>query len=144
MVNNLRSFLLERNHVQPPSPDIQHTSLGLKHEILHISTHTTTNTPPVIGILIKEEKSDYIDVLFQDSQDPWEDFTSLLQTFGESSQSDPSQMTPTQPQGTAPSTSAPSKTDIDYKSMYAKLHWSKEPFAEIDSNVDNLSPSHNL
>ena len=81
---------------------------------------------------------------FEDSQDPWKDFTSLLQTFGESSQSDPSQMTPTQPQGTTPSTLASSQTDIDYESMYAKLHWSKEPFVEIDSNVDNLLPSSQL
>ena len=112
LVNNLRSFLLELNHVQPPSPDIQHTSLGPKHKILHIPTHTTINTPPATGILIKEEKPDYTNVLFQDSQDPWEDFTSLLQTFGESSQSDPSQMTPTQPQGTTPSTSVPPKLTL--------------------------------
>ena len=127
LVNNLRSYLLELNHVQPPPPDIQHTSLRPKHEILYIPTHTTTNTPPTTSIIIKEEKHGYIDVLFQDSQDLWEDFTSLLQKFGESSQSDPSQMTPTQPQGTTPSPSAPSppapsKTDIDYESMYANLH----------------------
>ncbi|KAH9698087.1 hypothetical protein KPL71_023875 [Citrus sinensis] len=141
LVNNLRSFLLELNHVQPPPPDIQHTSLGPKHEILHIPTHTTTSTP---SILIKEEKPDYTDVLIQDSQYTWEDFTSLLQTFGESSQSDPSQMTPTQPQGTSLSPLTPSKTNIDYESMYANLHWSKEHFAEIDSDVDNLSPSHSF
>ena len=58
LVNNLRSFLLELNHVQPPPPNIQHTSLGPKHKILHIPTHTAT------GILIKEEMPDYTDVMF--------------------------------------------------------------------------------
>ena len=31
-----------------------------------------------MGILIREECNDYTNILFQDAQDPWEDFHSLL------------------------------------------------------------------
>ncbi|KAK9174868.1 hypothetical protein WN944_026872 [Citrus x changshan-huyou] len=51
------------------------TSLGPKHEMFMIPTPSLHSQPPNRGIIIKEEKPDYTDFLFQDSQDPYEDFT---------------------------------------------------------------------
>ncbi|KAH9668365.1 hypothetical protein KPL70_021385 [Citrus sinensis] len=72
---SLKNFLMELNHIPPDQPDILHTSLGLKHEMFIIPTPSLHSQPPNHGIIIKEEKPDYTDFLFQDSQDPYEDFT---------------------------------------------------------------------
>lgn len=40
-----------------------------------IPTPSLHSQPPNRGIIIKEEKPDYTNLLFQDSQDPYEDFT---------------------------------------------------------------------
>ncbi|KAK9230038.1 hypothetical protein WN944_023005 [Citrus x changshan-huyou] len=72
---SLKNFLMELNHIPPDQPDIFHTSLGPKHEMFMIPTPSLHSQPPNCGIIIKEEKPDYTDFLFQDSQDPYEDFT---------------------------------------------------------------------
>ncbi|KAK9180786.1 hypothetical protein WN944_023921 [Citrus x changshan-huyou] len=72
---SLKNFLMELNHIPPDQPEILHTSLGPKHEMFMIPTPSLHSQPPNRGIIIKEEKPDYIDFLFQDSQDPYEDFT---------------------------------------------------------------------
>jgi len=66
---------MELNHIPPDQPDILQSSLGPKHEMFMIPTPSLHSQPPNRGIIIKEEKPDYIDFLFQDSQDPYEDFT---------------------------------------------------------------------
>ncbi|KAH9752132.1 hypothetical protein KPL71_014579 [Citrus sinensis] len=78
-------------------------------------------------IILTEERPDYTNILFQDSQDPWEEFTSILHLAEASN---------------APSTSSVPPTDSPTHQYYAHLPWWKEPFAEVDSDVDNLSPSH--
>ena len=82
---------------------------------------------PSSRILIKEERPDYTNILFQDSQDPWEEFTSILN--------------PIETTG-APLTNSVPPTDSPTCQYYANLPWWKEPFAEVDSDVDNMSPSH--
>ena len=72
---SLKNFLMELNHISPDQPDILHTSLGPKHEMFMIHTPSLHSQPPNCGIIIKEKKPDYTDFLFQDSQDPYEDFT---------------------------------------------------------------------
>ncbi|KAK9232919.1 hypothetical protein WN943_023167 [Citrus x changshan-huyou] len=66
---------MELNHIPPDQPDILHISLGPKHEMFMIPTPSLHSQPLNRGIIIKEEKPDYTDFLFQDSQDPYEDFT---------------------------------------------------------------------
>ncbi|KAH9801842.1 hypothetical protein KPL71_001175 [Citrus sinensis] len=71
----LKNFLMELNYIPPDQPEILHTSLGPKHEMFMIPTSSLHSQPPNRRLIIKEEKPDYIDFLFQDSQDPYEDFT---------------------------------------------------------------------
>ncbi|KAH9658018.1 hypothetical protein KPL70_023324 [Citrus sinensis] len=75
----LHNYLCQLNHQPPPFKDIFHTSLGPQHDLLMIPTPSAISKPKSTGIIIKEEKSDYTDFLFQDSQDPWEDFLPLSQ-----------------------------------------------------------------
>ena len=75
----LHNYLHQLNHQTPPHKDIVHTSLGPQHDLIMIPTPTTRSKPPSTGILIKEERPDYTDFLFQDSQDPWEEFLPLNQ-----------------------------------------------------------------
>ena len=89
----------------------------------------SSSNPPPSGILIKERKPNFTDILFQDSQDPWEEFTSILHPIEASH---------------APSTSTVPPTDSPTRQYYENLPWWKEPFAEVDSEVDNLSPSHSF
>ena len=72
---SLKNFLMELNHIPPDQPEILHTSLGPKYEMFMIPTPSLHSQPLNLGIIIKEEKPDYTDFLFQDSQDPYEDFT---------------------------------------------------------------------
>ncbi|KAH9769474.1 hypothetical protein KPL71_012014 [Citrus sinensis] len=75
----LHNYLCQLNHQPPPLKDIFHTSLGPQHDLLMIPTPFAISKPKSTGIIIKEEKPDYTDFLFQDSQDPWEDFLPLKQ-----------------------------------------------------------------
>ncbi|KAH9780622.1 hypothetical protein KPL71_008144 [Citrus sinensis] len=70
----LHNYLCQLNHQPPPLKDIFHTSLGPQHDLLMIPTPSVISKPKSTGIIIKEEKPDYTDFLFQDSQDPWEAF----------------------------------------------------------------------
>ncbi|KAH9698103.1 hypothetical protein KPL71_023883 [Citrus sinensis] len=47
--------------------------------LLMIPTPSAISKPKSTGIIIKEERPDYTDFLYQDSQDPWEDFLPLSQ-----------------------------------------------------------------
>ena len=79
----LRAYLPELNNVQPPATNIHHTSIGPSHS-LEIIPKTQTCTPGSSssphGIIVMEQRPDYTNVLFQDAQDPYEDFQSLLHT----------------------------------------------------------------
>lgn len=72
---------MELNNVQPAHLDIYHTFIGPSHS-LEILPKTQTYTPGSSsgpqGILVREERPDYTNVLFQDAQDLWEDFQSLF------------------------------------------------------------------
>ncbi|KAH9752126.1 hypothetical protein KPL71_014577 [Citrus sinensis] len=65
-------------------PTSRHQSLldsrsGPQHDLLMIPTPSAISKPKSTGIIIKEERPDYTDFLYQDSQDPWEDFLPLSQ-----------------------------------------------------------------
>ena len=83
VTNALRTYLMELNNVPQPATNIHHTSIGPSHtlEIIPKSqgcTPGSSSSPQ--GILVMEQRPDYTNVLFQDAQDPWEDFQSLLPT----------------------------------------------------------------
>ncbi|KAH9792641.1 hypothetical protein KPL71_004209 [Citrus sinensis] len=75
----LHNYLCQLNHQPPPLKDISHTSLGPQHDLLMIPTPSAISKPKSTSIIIKEERPDYTDFLYQDSQDPWEDFLPLSQ-----------------------------------------------------------------
>ncbi|KAH9792680.1 hypothetical protein KPL71_004228 [Citrus sinensis] len=50
-----------------------------QHDIIMIPTPSSISKPKPTGIIIKEEKLDFIDFLFQDAQDPWTNFLPLSQ-----------------------------------------------------------------
>ncbi|KAH9716958.1 hypothetical protein KPL71_021647 [Citrus sinensis] len=75
----LHNYLCQLNHQPPLLKDISHTSLGPQHNLLMIPTPSAISKPKSTGIIIKEEKPDYTDFLFQDSQDPWDAFLPLSQ-----------------------------------------------------------------
>ncbi|KAH9769166.1 hypothetical protein KPL71_011894 [Citrus sinensis] len=88
----LHNYLCQLNHQLPPLKDIFHTSLGPQHDLLMIPTPSAISKPKSTGIIIKEERPDYTDFLYQDSQDPWEDFLPLsqhLQQFPQPSMNEP-------------------------------------------------------
>ncbi|KAH9686576.1 hypothetical protein KPL70_014414 [Citrus sinensis] len=88
----LHNYLCQLNHQPLPLKDIFHTSLGPQHDLLMIPTPSAISKPKSTGIIIKEEKPNYTDFLFQDSQDPWEDFFPLsqhLQHFPQPSMNEP-------------------------------------------------------
>ncbi|KAK9192873.1 hypothetical protein WN944_003566 [Citrus x changshan-huyou] len=66
---------MELNHIPLDQSDILYTSLRPNHEMFMIPTPSLHSQPHNRGIIIKEEKPDYTNFLFQDSQDPYEDFT---------------------------------------------------------------------
>ena len=79
----LKAYLMELNNVPSPATDIHHTSIGPSHTLEVIPktqgcTPGSSSSPQ--GILVLEQRPDYTNVLFQDAQDPWEDFQSLLHT----------------------------------------------------------------
>ncbi|KAH9734699.1 hypothetical protein KPL71_017463 [Citrus sinensis] len=79
----LKAYLMELNNVPSPATDIHHTSIGPSHT-LEIIPKTQGCTPGSSsspqGILVMEQRPVYTNVLFQDAQDPWEGFQSLLHT----------------------------------------------------------------
>ncbi|KAH9780507.1 hypothetical protein KPL71_008106 [Citrus sinensis] len=75
----LHNYLCQLNHQPPPLKDISHTSLGPQHDLLMIPTPSAISKPKSTGIIIKEERPDYTDFLFQDSQYPWDAFLPLSQ-----------------------------------------------------------------
>ena len=77
--SNLHNYLCQLNHQTPPHRYIFHTSLGPQHDLIMIPTPSTISKLKSSGIIIKEEKPDYTDFLFQDSQDPWQEFLPLSQ-----------------------------------------------------------------
>ncbi|KAH9698070.1 hypothetical protein KPL71_023867 [Citrus sinensis] len=77
--STLHNYLCQLNHQTPPHKDIFHTSLGPQHDLIMIPTLSAISKPKCTGIIIKEEKPDYTDFLYQDSQDPWEEFLPLSQ-----------------------------------------------------------------
>ena len=77
----LKSYLMELNNVQPCTTNIYHTFVGPSHtlEIIpKVQTCTPGSSSSPRGILVMEQRLDYTNVLFQDAQDPWEDFQSLF------------------------------------------------------------------
>ncbi|KAH9680154.1 hypothetical protein KPL71_026442 [Citrus sinensis] len=90
--STLHNYLCQLNHQTPPHKDIFHTSLGPQHDLIMIPTPSAISKPKSTGIIIKEERPDYTDFLYQDSQDPWEDFLPLsqhLQQFPQPSMNEP-------------------------------------------------------
>ncbi|KAH9658765.1 hypothetical protein KPL70_023615 [Citrus sinensis] len=77
--STLHNYLCQLNHQTPPHKDIFHTSLGPQHDLIMIPTPSAISKPKSTCIIIKEEKPDYTDFLFQDSQDPWDAFLPLSQ-----------------------------------------------------------------
>ncbi|KAH9693484.1 putative phospholipase A2 [Citrus sinensis] len=75
----LHNYLCQLNHQPPSFKDISHTSFGPQHDLLMIPTPSAISKPKSTGIIIKEERPDYTDFFYQDSQDPWEDFLPLSQ-----------------------------------------------------------------
>ena len=74
----LKAYLMELNNVPPPATNIHHTSIGPLHTLEIIPktqgcTLGSSSSPQ--GILVMEQCPDYTNVLFQDAQDPWEDFS---------------------------------------------------------------------
>ncbi|KAH9801887.1 hypothetical protein KPL71_001191 [Citrus sinensis] len=107
----LHNYLFQLNHQPPPLKDIFHTSLGPQHDLLMIPTPSAISKPKSTGIIIKEERPDYTDFLYQDSQDSWEDFLPLsqhLQQFPQPSMNEPGSSS--QPPK-ANTTTKPSKVD---------------------------------
>ncbi|KAH9671268.1 hypothetical protein KPL70_017299 [Citrus sinensis] len=79
----IKSYLMELNNVHPSATNIYHTSVGPSHtlEIIpKVQTCTPGSSSSPRGILVMEQRPDYTNVLFQDAQDPWENFRSLLHT----------------------------------------------------------------
>ena len=73
ILRTLREFLFEVNHYKPQDLDLQHTSLGPKHELI-LFPIDSKNPKELNGLVMKNEKLNYLDYLFQDSQDPYDDF----------------------------------------------------------------------
>ncbi|KAH9668366.1 hypothetical protein KPL70_021386 [Citrus sinensis] len=86
----LYNFLCELNHQPAPHKDISHTSLGPRHDIIMIPTPSAISKLKSTGIIIKEEKPDFTDILYQDAQDSWEAFLPLSQHLQNLQQTPPS------------------------------------------------------
>ncbi|KAH9780700.1 hypothetical protein KPL71_008176 [Citrus sinensis] len=105
--STLHNYLCQLNHQTPLHKNVFHTSLGPQHDLILIPTPSAISKPKSTGIIIKEEKPDYTDFLYQDSQDPWEEFLPLsqhLQQFPQPTMNDPGH-------SSQPSSSQPSKAD---------------------------------
>ena len=112
--STLHNYLHQLNHQTPPHKDIVHTSLGPQHDLIMIPTPSARSKPPSTGILIKEERPDYTDFLFQDSQDPWEEFLPLsqhLHQFPQPTMDEPGSSEPGP--STRPSKKSPRPSKVD-------------------------------
>ena len=72
-----------------------------------IPTPSAISKPKFTGIIIKEERPDYTDFLYQDSQDPWEEFLPLSQhhqQFPQPTMHDPGSSSQPPPQPRKPTT----------------------------------------
>ncbi|KAH9780682.1 hypothetical protein KPL71_008170 [Citrus sinensis] len=110
----LHNYLCQLNHQPPPLKDISHTSLGPQHDLLMIPTPSAISKPKSTGIIIKEEKPDYTDFLFQDSQDPWDAFLPLsqhLHQFPQPTMDEPGPSEPGPPTQSSKRPAQPSKVD---------------------------------
>ncbi|KAH9649266.1 hypothetical protein KPL70_025920 [Citrus sinensis] len=108
--STLHNYLCQLNHQTSPHKDIFHTSLGPQHDLIMIPTISKIKST---GIIIKEERPDYTDFLYQDSQDPWEEFLPLnqhLQQFPQPTMYEPG------------SSSQPSKVDRSTQMPSPKSH----------------------
>ncbi|KAH9698014.1 hypothetical protein KPL71_023837 [Citrus sinensis] len=104
----LHNYLCQLNHQPPPLKDIFHTSLGPQHDLLMIPTPSAISKPKSTGIIIKEEKPDYTDFLFQD---PWEDFLPLSQQLQQFPQPSMNELGSSSQPPKADTTTKPSKVD---------------------------------
>ena len=137
IISTLKAYLLELNNVQPVPTDIHHTSIGPSHtlEILpgtQICTPGSSSSPH--GILVREQRPDYTNVLFQDAQDPWADFQSLLQT-------QETQYTVAEPGSSSTPTQAqrPESPELDEDFLiYQEIQRAKE---EYENGTGDVSPS---
>ena len=112
--STLHNYLHQLNHQTPPHKDIVHTSLGPQHDLIMIPTPSARSKPPSTGILIKEERPDYTDFLFQDSQDPWEEFLPLSQHLHQFPQPTMDEPGPSDPgPSTRPSKKSPRPSKVD-------------------------------
>ena len=97
ITSTLKAYLMELNNVQPPNINIHHTSAGPSHT-LEIVPKTQACTPCSSSsphrIQVMEQCPDYTNVLFQDAQDPWEDFQSLLYENSHYTVTDPNSPAP--------------------------------------------------
>ncbi|KAH9649287.1 hypothetical protein KPL70_025929 [Citrus sinensis] len=114
----LKVYLMELNNVPPPTINIHHTSIGPSHTLEIIPktqgcTSGSSSSPQ--GILVMEQRPNYTNVLFQDAQDPWEDFQSLLHT-------DTPHYTVTNPDSPAASTSQHMSEVNEEKYQQAKAY----------------------
>ncbi|KAH9657926.1 hypothetical protein KPL70_023280 [Citrus sinensis] len=75
----VKHAILEQDDKVQKELYISHTSLGPQHDIIMIPTPSAISKPKSTGIIIKEEKLDFTNFLYQDAQDPWEAFLPLSQ-----------------------------------------------------------------
>ncbi|KAH9671249.1 hypothetical protein KPL70_017290 [Citrus sinensis] len=137
----LKAYLMELNNVPPPATDIHHTSIGPSHT-LEIIPKTQGCTPGSSssphGILVMEQRPDYTNVLFQDAQDPWEDFQSLLHT-------DTPRYTVTNPDSPAPSTSQHMSEVDEEKYQQAEAYLDQRQRRrhkrQYEKDIGDVSPS---
>ncbi|KAH9668421.1 hypothetical protein KPL70_021414 [Citrus sinensis] len=138
----LKAYLMDLNNVPPPATDIPHTSIGPSHT-LEIIPKTQGCTPGSSssphGILVMEQRPDYTNVLFQDAQDPWEDFQSLLHT-------DTPHYTVTNPNSHAPSTSQHMSEVDEEKYQQAEAYLDQRQRRrhkrQYEKDIGDVSPSH--
>ena len=72
IISTLKAYLLELNNIQPVPTNIHHTSSGPSHTlevILRTQICTPVSSSSPHGILVREQRPNYTNVLFQDAQD---------------------------------------------------------------------------
>ncbi|KAH9649388.1 hypothetical protein KPL70_025965 [Citrus sinensis] len=138
----LKAYLMELNNVLPPATNIHHTSIGPSHtlEIIpktHGCTPGSSSSPR--EILVMEQRLDYTNVLFQDAQDPWKDFQSLLPT-------DTPHYTVTNPDSPAASTSQHMSEADEEKYQQAEAYLDQRQRRrhkrQYKKETGDVSPSH--
>ncbi|KAH9716750.1 hypothetical protein KPL71_021566 [Citrus sinensis] len=137
----LKAYLMELNNVPPPAINIHHTSIGPSHTLEVIPktqgcTPGSSSSPQ--GILVMEQRPDYTNVLFQDAQDPWEDFQSLLHTENPD-------YTVTTPASPAASTSQPMTEADEDKYQQAEAYLDQRQIRrhkrQYEKDTRDVSPS---